>query len=543
MLLGKRPTTPVRAPAPRTQPPEPVALSTMVGSRSVGPDGVKLRRLHDVEVMLQEREERLLYAESRITQQHLEIQRLRNQLDSRDKDVQYVHRLLERARSDAGRMASEVKRLQAEIDAHKAMVEGEKGPAGDRARTSLRTRSGTPRRGLFRSYSAGHLSGLKASSGSGSTGNSQDKDALSERRCAWLEGRLAQEQEAMRVQKRETTRLQREVSELKEALETRGEPAISAHELIVSRGETMQLALDLHEAKEAARQAHDLASAESRRCAAAEERIVELEARASLAERSADEASREAHERSEKMAKLRADNDAMLDHVQDLVAELASTESVVRELREAKLDLAERLNEVSHERATAETELRRRTDEFEMELGLIAEKNRELGKEVQACRTELRSATVRAEQAMQEANASRRELQESRREASNLCCTADELAAANTQLRSDYETAAAKVQAQAEELSKIGSHLSVIRESTDSQHTMLTERLQVALKELHTTIHERDRLRAALDEALTSCAGAVVAQQVAEASQGELQKQLAEVRQQLVTIHDSRSHR
>ena len=433
MLLGKRPTTPVRAPAPRTQPPEPVALSTMVGSRSVGPDGVKLRRLHDVEVMLQEREERLLYAESRITQQHLEIQRLRNQLDSRDKDVQYVHRLLERARSDAGRMASEVKRLQAEIDAHKAMVEGEKGPAGDRARTSLRTRSGTPRRGLFRSYSAGHLSGLKASSGSGSTGNSQDKDALSERRCAWLEGRLAQEQEAMRVQKRETTRLQREVSELKEALETRGEPAISAHELIVSRGETMQLALDLHEAKEAARQAHDLASAESRRCAAAEERIVELEARASLAERSADEASREAHERSEKMAKLRADNDAMLDHVQvgqphigtedldsfgvqfpdlwhllrptflnpamqDLVAELASTESVVRELREAKLDLAERLNEVSHERATAETELRRRTDEFEMELGLIAEKNRELGKEVQACRTELRSATVRAEQ-------------------------------------------------------------------------------------------------------------------------------------------------
>lgn len=83
-------------------------------------------------------------------------------------------------------------------------------------------------------------------------------------------------------------------------------------------------------------------------------------------------------------------------------------------------------------------------------------------------------------QAMQEANASRRELQESRREASNLCCTADELAAANTQLRSDYETAAAKVQAQAEELSKIGSHLSVIRESTDSQHTMLTERLQVA---------------------------------------------------------------
>ena len=66
---------------------------------------------------------------------------------------------------------------------------------------------------------------------------------------------------------------------------------------------------------------------------------------------------------------------------------------------------------------------------------------------------------------------------------------------------------------------------------------------QVALRELHTTIHERDRLRAALDEALTSCAGAVVAQQVAEASQGELQKQLAEVRQQLVTIHDSRSHR
>jgi hypothetical protein len=97
--------------------------------------------------MLYEREERLLAAEARITSQHLEVHRLRNQLEasatllplarllapsfsfafpaiyfacpalafthgrptlpraqSRDKDIAYVHRLLERARADAGRM-------------------------------------------------------------------------------------------------------------------------------------------------------------------------------------------------------------------------------------------------------------------------------------------------------------------------------------------------------------------------------------------------------------------------------------------------------
>jgi limonene-1,2-epoxide hydrolase len=41
------------------------------------------------------------------------------------------------------------------------------------------------------------------------------------------------------------------------------------------------------------------------------------------------------------------------------------------------------------------------------------------------------------------------------------------------------DRAEAKAAQQADELSKIGSHLAVIREVSDSQHGMLTERLQV----------------------------------------------------------------
>lgn len=41
------------------------------------------------------------------------------------------------------------------------------------------------------------------------------------------------------------------------------------------------------------------------------------------------------------------------------------------------------------------------------------------------------------------------------------------------------DRAEAKALQQADELSKIGSHLAVIRESSDSQHGMLTDRLQV----------------------------------------------------------------
>lgn len=300
---------PLRTPAPRPQPPEPVVLGSIAPSRSAGSDGVKLRRLHDVEVMLQEREERLVSCEARSTQQHLEIQRLRNQLDSRDKDVQYVHRLLERARSDASRMAADVRRMQAELDAHHAVIEGDE---TDRARTPPRSRRTPPGAGLSRSSSAGLLPlwrGASAAAGADGSGNS-------EHRCAWLETRVAQEAEASRSHQREVARLQREAAELREAVAARGEVAISAHELAISRGETMQLALSLHEQKENARRAREAAEGEARRAARAEEKVKELEARVGLAERAADEWEAEAKGKGEAVAKLDAQKGAMLDYVQ-----------------------------------------------------------------------------------------------------------------------------------------------------------------------------------------------------------------------------------
>jgi len=203
-----RPTTPVRG---QTQP-----VVHFAGPRSAGPPGVKLRKMHDVEVMLAEREERLNSAESRLTQQHLEIQRLRGSLDSRDKDIQYVHRLLERARADSARMATEVCRMEAELDAHRETGEAS---SGDGTRTPPRSRLATPRGSLSSSSSVGALSARGAAAAAASSGSS--RCGASEERCARLEGRLGQEQEATRAQQREVARLQREVLELKEALAAR----------------------------------------------------------------------------------------------------------------------------------------------------------------------------------------------------------------------------------------------------------------------------------------------------------------------------------
>jgi len=69
----------------------------------------------------------------------------------------------------------------------------------------------------------------------------------------------------------------------------------------------------------------------------------------------------------------------------------------------------------------------------------------------------------------------------------------------------------------------VSSTLAVARRSSGSQHASLAEQLADTLRTLHGTLQEKDRLRAALDEALASCASSLVAREVAEAS---LQKQL-----------------
>ena len=53
-------------------------------------------------------------------------------------------------------------------------------------------------------------------------------------------------------------------------------------------------------------------------------------------------------------------------------------------------------------------------------------------------------------------------------------------------------------------------------ERQDAKTLMLTQRLEATLRELQSTIHERDRLSATLEEALTRCTSSLVARQLAE---------------------------
>ena len=53
-------------------------------------------------------------------------------------------------------------------------------------------------------------------------------------------------------------------------------------------------------------------------------------------------------------------------------------------------------------------------------------------------------------------------------------------------------------------------------ERSDAKTLLLSQRLEQTLRELQATIHERDRLAATLEEALTRCTSSLVARQLAE---------------------------
>ena len=126
------------------------------------------RRHHDVEVMLNDSNLKVDRLTSKLTGSHQEVQRLRTQLEARDKDLIYQTRL-------ADRVKREQSHVQADADAHKEMAK------------RLEAR----------------LTNTRAVLAPG--GGDHNTAALAER-VQRLTARLQGEQDAVRTQKRETVR-------------------------------------------------------------------------------------------------------------------------------------------------------------------------------------------------------------------------------------------------------------------------------------------------------------------------------------------------
>ena len=530
--------------------------STPAGSFGAS-DPIAQRRMHDVEGMLADREVKIDRMTSKLTETHQEVQRLRAQLEARDKDLSYTKRLVERVKKDQSQS-------QAEAEAHKDMVRRMEARLMNTRATVI-------------------------------PGGGDHNTAVLAERVQRLTARLQQEQEGFRTQKREVVRLQEEIVVHREALDARGEVGALQREVVQGRSEAMQLALQVHDAKEAARAAESAQGAAVDDAAAQRAEASELRHRLAAAEARGAQLEAELGQSNASGSKLQTENHALAGKVQQLGAELAAASKREAELAEVKRALEE--GAVTHEHAAAglRADMAQREEEFQVELGLFAERHDELRKAAAQGEAEAAAEKLRAEQLATSAAQAEERGSELLNEVGNLNAALDALTEQNAQLQRDYAELSSRFHTQAADLNKASASLAVTQETGDARHAMLTGRLEAALRELQardaapslpsllprspsrsaarsslgrsvarspslpsprprppspssqptppppprasqSVLVERDSLKASLEEALSRCASSVVAQQLAEATQQQLQQQLVALRQQATPV-------
>ena len=431
---------------------------------------------------------------SKLTGSHQEVQRLRTQLEARDKDLVYQTRLAERVKR-------EQTHVQADADAHREMAK------------RLEAK----------------LSNARALVLPG--GGDHSTAALAER-VQRLTARLQGEQEQMRHQKHENARLQDECSVMREALEARGEIGLLQRVVVQARADSMRLALQLHDAKEGARSAHEASAnaaeeAEAVRAAAEGLRDVLGEQteradglQAELARERASSTTLQAAGR-----KLQAQLHAQTDAAEAAARREAESEGAVRSLRAGSTDLEVQISALRCEMA-------QREEEFQVELNLFAERHDELSGAARRAEAEALAQKARADALQQALGGTRGREDELVNEVGNLNAALDALTEQNGQLQRDYAELSQRHRQQGADLSMASASLQVTQETGDARHAMLANRLEASLRELQAVLGERDALKASLDEALSRCASSVVSAQLAEASQAHMQAQLTALRQQ-----------
>ena len=252
----------------------PVSSSLSVRStpRSIY-GGVEERSLHDAETALGATSAKLAVTETKLSSAQREIVRLRGLLEARERDLNYTKRLVDRSRAQQGQLANEI-----ELNRELRTAQEEEGAASASASAAA--------------AGAAELGGVRGS-------------AATTERVGRLVGRLQQEQEAARVQKREVARLHEEAATLRDALDARGDVGTLQKEVARGNAERMALALEIGSAKEAARQAVAAKEIAERSAAAAQAESATLRGELAARDAALGDATA-AHARSEREASAAA---------------------------------------------------------------------------------------------------------------------------------------------------------------------------------------------------------------------------------------------
>ena len=472
----------------------PVSSSLSVRStpRSIY-GGVEERSLHDAETALGATSAKLAVTETKLSSAQREIVRLRGLLEARERDLNYTKRLVDRSRLQQGQLANEI-----ELNRELRKAQEEEGAASAASAAAA---------------GAAELGGVRGS-------------AATTERVGRLVGRLQQEQEAARVQKREVARLHEEAATLRDALDARGDVGTLQKEVARGNAERMALALEIGSAKEAARQAVAAKEVAERSAAAAQAESATLRGELAARDAALGDATA-ALARSEREASAAAaERAALASRAEALAADLAAAAAAAASLRDERAALAERAAEGERRLAAATSEAAQREEDHQVELGLLAERHEELRRAAHApMPTPRRQGRARELDAgAAAAEGKRAALAE---EVSNLTAALDLRAEQHEGVKADGETAARHGAAEVSSATAAAARLAAVQQLADARHAALTERLEALLRELQGTLIERDRLKAALDETLTRCASAVVHQQLAESARAALEQQLA----------------
>ena len=474
----------------------PVSSSLSVRStpRSIY-GGVEERSLHDAETALGATSAKLAVTETKLSSAQREIVRLRGLLEARERDLNYTKRLVDRSRLQQGQLANEI-----ELNRELRKAQEEEGAASASASAAA--------------AGAAELGGVRGS-------------AATTERVGRLVGRLQQEQEAARVQKREVARLHEEAATLRDALDARGDVGTLQKEVARGNAERMALALEIGSAKEAARQAVAAKEVAERSAAAAQAESATLRGELAARDAALGDATA-AHARSEREASAAAaERAALASRAETLAADLAAAAAAAASLRDERAALAERAAEGERRLAAATSEAAQREEDHQVELGLLAERHEELRRAAHASDADAEAARARARELDAGAAAAEGKRAALAEEVSNLTAALDLLAEQHEAVKAEGETAARQREAEESSATAAAARLAAVQQSADARHAALTERLEALLRELQGTLIERDRLKAALDETLTRCASAVVHQQLAESARAALEQQLA----------------
>ena len=448
------------------------------------------RRADDLDKRLWQSDQKLIDTQGKLTSANLELQRLRSNAETHNHELSMVKRMLEREQREKAP-------LQAELTSLKEQLKSMQSKSGGKAASP---------------------------GGDGSLTASGERVLL-------LKAQLEEAGERSKVFAKEAERLRDEVSKLKAALEQKGEAGVLLKELTAVKDERVRLALELHEAKATASRCKEEA-AEARQQMAA---VAQLREALDEAVTSRDAARAEVERLSSQGAASQEEHGALLKQARGMADELESLRSSNAQLAEQKLALIERLNATESTLSALRTELGKREDDFQVDLGIFAKRDEsqrahidKQNAENNAARTMIEELTASLEQARAQNAELHAELEHRKR-------SGDEALAQLEQAEAARREAVARAETSEVELRRDRRAFEEKSDQACTKETLLAQRLEGTLRELQGVLAERDRLSATLEEALTRCTSSLVAKQLAEDDCRAAQQQLDAYRAQCIT--------